>query len=310
MHKFILFNIVLITGIIISSNVFSQYYFYNEDYYYAAVTWEAGFSAGGMNCLTDLGGKKGPGKKFIKDVNWHYTRPCGSLYASIDYLEVSAARLELSFGQVAASDHVLANDRSEGYGRFLRNLNFRTTIREFSFTLECYPFSIIKPTGTNLPSFNPYIIAGVGSFSFRPETFYNNSWINVSALHTEGQGFAEYPDRKLYKLTQLNMPVGFGLKYELSPVICTRFEIMYRKLWTDYLDDVSKTYIDPALFARYFSAPKAGMALQLADRSLLNNSTGRGRQGEIRGNDKNNDAYFSFNIKFGVVFGRQRRLGG
>lgn len=308
MHKFIRYHIAIIAGVVISSSVFCQYYFYNEDYYDATLTWDAGFSAGGMNCLTDLGGKKGIGKKFIKDINWSSTRPSGSIYAGVDYLHILGARLELSFGQVTANDHVLVNDRSAAYGRFLRNLNFRTNIREFSFTLECYPFAIIKQSDKDLPVFVPYIFAGIGWFNFSPETYYNNIWINVSELHTEGQGFTEYPDRKIYKLIQHNLPFGAGLKYEASPVLNLRFELMYRKLWTDYLDDVSKTYIDPAFFGHYLSAPKAALAVKLADRRLLANTTWSRNQGDIRGNNTNNDAYFSCNIKVGFVLGRQKRL--
>ena len=35
-------------------------------------------------------------------------------------------------------------------------------------------------------------------------------------LHTEGEGFAEYPDRKEYKLKQINFPVGAGIKYKIA----------------------------------------------------------------------------------------------
>ncbi|MEI9957878.1 MAG: hypothetical protein WDM90_16620 [Ferruginibacter sp.] len=64
-------------------------------------------------------------------------------------------------------------------------------------------------------------------------------------MHTEGQGFLEYPDKKIYSLHQIAIPVGAGLKYELSQMITLRAEYIYRILNTDYLDDVSTTYVNP-----------------------------------------------------------------
>jgi hypothetical protein len=51
----------------------AQYYFYDDERLETAILWEAGGSIGVMNCLTDLGGRKGIGKGFVKDLNrQHY----------------------------------------------------------------------------------------------------------------------------------------------------------------------------------------------------------------------------------------------
>jgi hypothetical protein len=289
------------------SNGACQYYFYNDDYYESAIIWSAGFSAGGMNCLTDLGGKKGPGRKFIKDINWNTTRPCGSLFAGANFKEMVAARAELAFGQIKASDDILKNDNSSTNGRFIRNLNFRTAIKEISLSVEVYPLSLLSSRDKDPSVISPYFFAGIGSFNFNPETFYNKSWIELADMHTEGQGFAEYPERKPYKLTQINMPIGVGLHYEASPVVNFHFELMYRKLWTDYLDDVSKTYVDPALFIKYVPGFEAALAKNLADRRLTTDRNVIRKPGDIRGNDKNDDAYFSGAIRMVFILGRQKR---
>lgn len=281
----------------------SQYYFYDNDYYDGPVNLELGFSAGGMNCLTDLGGRKGTGKKFIKDINWNATRFYGSLYAGVTYNCIIAARLEFSLGQITASDKFLKNDGSASYGRLMRNLSFRSGIAEASLLLELHPLAIINLS----PALSPYILSGIGYFRFSPQAFVNNSWIMLSALHTEGQGFLEYKDRKPYKLTQLNMPAGCGLKYEVSATVTCRFEVVYRKLWTDYLDDVSKAYIDESLFDRYLSSPEAALARKLSDRRLPSGPDSMPKPGSKRGNDKDNDAYFSFAIKAALVLGRTKR---
>lgn len=307
MQKITPYFIAFIIVVCCRSTAVGQYYFYNDDYYETSLTWQAGVSAGGMNCLTDLGGKRGTQRKFINDINWNSTRPCGGLYAGANYKDLVGARLELAFGQVKASDDILKDGKTEDYGRYRRNLNFRSEIREVSLSVELYPYSIYKSYNKTQPRINPYILVGIGYFGFRPETFYNNTWVNVSSLHLEGQGFDEYPDRKTYRLSQFNMTAGIGFKFDASPVLNFHFEITYRKLWTDYLDDVSRDYIDPDLFKQYFSSPQAKLAARLSDRRLTN-ITGTGNDPrEIRGNENNNDTYFSATIKIAIIMGRQKR---
>ena len=64
----------------------------------------------------------------------------------------------------------------------------------------------------------------------------------------------EYPDRKPYKLTQVNIPLGVGLKYYASERINLSAEVLYRKTFTDYIDDVSHNYIDPVNYNKHLSA--------------------------------------------------------
>ena len=52
----------------------AQYYFYDSKHYDNPFTFEIGGSVGVMNCLTDIGGNKGIGKKFVKDLNFGKTR--------------------------------------------------------------------------------------------------------------------------------------------------------------------------------------------------------------------------------------------
>ncbi len=52
----------------------AQYYYYNDKYYGSDLVFEVGGSVGIMNSLTDIGGKKGIGKKFVKDLNWKVSK--------------------------------------------------------------------------------------------------------------------------------------------------------------------------------------------------------------------------------------------
>jgi hypothetical protein len=75
-------------------------------------------------------------------------------------------------------------------------------------------------------------------------------------LRTEGQGLPDFPERKEYKLTQLCIPFGIGARFRVSDQFSIGAEIGFRKLFTDYLDDVSNTYVDPIKLSQA-SGPKA-----------------------------------------------------
>jgi Domain of unknown function (DUF6089) len=286
----------------------AQYYFYNDRYFESDVTFEIGGSVGLMNCLTDIGGKKGLGKKFIKDLNNKNTQLATGVFVNALYKNVLGLRLEGTFGKVIAYDSILKGDNSEAKNRYNRNLNFRSSINEVSAMIEFHPLflkSYDVADGGSMPRLSPYFVGGVSYFSFKPQGYINNTWIDLEPLHSEGQGFAEYPDRKKYSLTQINIPVGFGIKYELGALFNARLECVHRILFTDYLDDVSTKYIDPATYSNNLNSIKAAQALAWNSRSLSTIPADYG-EGAIRGQKKNNDAYFSFNLKLGIILGRNK----
>jgi hypothetical protein len=287
---------------------YAQYYFYNDSYYDNPVLFELGASAGMMNSLTDLGGRKGLGKKFIKDLNMGNTQFSGGVYLSAMFKNAVALRLEGSFGQVKAYDSVLKKVKASTFGRYERNLSFRSNITEFMALAEIHPLHIFIKYDENRepPRVSPYIVGGIGFFSFNPQAKLLNNWVDLQPLRTEGQGFMEYPNRKPYSLRQVNIPLGVGAKYELSPMVNLRAEFVYRILNTDYLDDVSTTYIDPTLYTSYFTGAKLTNALLLNDRQYELDPTHITTTGDQRGNSSRNDAYFTFNIKAGIVLGRQK----
>ncbi len=304
MKKSALFPIILFTIILFSTQyTFAQGDFFDDLYYDNKVTYEVGGSLGVMNCLTDLGGGKGIGKNFIKDINPGNTEPCGSVYLSAFYKNAIAIRTEAVWGIVKASDAVLKNIKESSGGRYDRNLSFRSSIFEISLLAEIHPRYFKKYNRKEkLPRLSPYLLGGIGYFAFNPQAKLDNEWVDLRPLSTEGQGFAEYPSQKVYKLKQINFPVGGGIKYKLSSFINFSVECVYRILMTDYLDDVSTTYIDKTLFQKYFTGAELAKALTLHNRQNEINPTHNTSIGDIRGNPKKNDAYFSINFKLGFAF--------
>jgi opacity protein-like surface antigen len=224
-------------------------------------------------------------------------------------------RLEGTFGQISAYDSILENvKKSNAIGRYSRNLQFRSYISEVALVAEFHPSHVfgLFNEDSYFASLSPYFMGGIAYYHFNPQTKLNSEWIELQPLHTEGQGFDEYPTRKNYKLFQFNFPVGVGFKYQFTSNFNLRLEGLFRISRTDYLDDVSTRYIDPALFSKYLSGTALAQAL------ILNNRVRPGtprpettaRPGGIRGHPQNNDHYFTVNLKVGYVFGGDYGPGG
>jgi hypothetical protein len=291
----------------VSYNTYSQYYFYNDKYYDNATVWEFGGSIGGMNAFTDLGGRKGRGKNGVKDYNIKNTELCGSFFISAIYKYDVALRLEGTFGQIQAYDSILKDVAPTTSQRYERNLSFRSPIAEIMLAAEFYPVLIFGKFNQDVfPSLlQPYVLGGVAYFHFNPQTKLNNNWVDLQPLHTEGEGFKEYPDRKVYSLNQISFPVGIGMKWEATPFLNVRLEFVRRISTTDYLDDVSTRYIDPVYFSNYLSGTRLSEALQLHDRHKPGAETAH--IDGIRGTPKNKDSYFNLNFKLSFIFNREKR---
>ncbi len=298
---------VLLTGLSVKAH--AQYYFYDNKYYDNPLLIEFGGSVGAMNCLTDIGGGKGIGKKFIKDINLGKTQPCGSFYVAANYKYAIALRAEVTIGKIQADDKVLESVKKSVFGRYERNLSFRSTISEFMFAGEFHPLFMFMPKDDDEwtpPLLSPYLLVGIGFFHFNPQANLNGKWIDLQPLGTEGQGTSMYPERQSYSLNQVNIPLGVGVRYELGSAFFARAEFVYRIVNTDYLDDVSTTYPDPQAFDAYSTA-KRNTVLQLYARQKDLDPTYIVTAGDQRGNPNHKDAYMSFNLKIGYILGREAR---
>ncbi len=292
---------------LLSHKTQAQYYYYNDKYYENAVVFEIGATGGVMNALTDLGGKSGIGKNFIKDLRWKTARPSYGAYFMANYLDKIAVRLEGTFGEVVGYDSILKNVASTTTGRYERNLSFKSKISELQLAVEVHPLMFRDFSDYDPPSLSPYVLGGVGYFSFDPQAELNGTMHRLQPLHLEGQGFAEYPDRKEYKLNQINLLGGLGIRYQISPMLNARLEFVQRKLFTDYLDDASTGYIDPSLFSRYLLPGQAAIAQQLYDRKDELTPGDGSKPSDQRGDPKDNDSFFTIQFKIGLTLGRQRR---
>lgn len=264
---------------------------------------EAGIIVAPSNFLGDLGGNPGKGGPFLKDNNFSMTRMIAGAHISYHPTDWYGIRLAANYGSIAGDDAIIKGEGGLEEARKIRNLNFRSKIAEAYLAAELYPTVFLEADPSDrLHKFRPYGIIGVGVFHFNPQGVdpQTGDWVNLKTLHTEGQGFPEYPTRKNYRLTQVNMPLGFGIKYFINDRVSIGFDIITRKTFTDYIDDVSTDYIDNNLFYKNLPLNVAIVANRMYDKSA---ASANRNAGEKRGTSSHNDAYYAGGIKLSIRFG-------
>lgn len=264
--------------------------------------YEISFGVGPMFFLGDLGGSAGIGRPFIKDLDFPMTKVGISIYGSYYPSEWLGLRLALNQGTLAASDAQAPNKGGDEVDRLQRNLSFKSSVTEIYAAAEIYPTVFFEQYDGLFGKFRPYGVIGAGLFRFNPKAQdVNGEWVALQPLRLEGQGMAEYPDRKPYKLIQAEIPMGFGFKYYLKDNMYIGLEVLHRQTFTDYIDDVSTGYIDPAYFNQYLSAGDAAKARRLYYRGTYQSAVSN--PGNIqtfqRGDPTENDAFFSTFVRFG-----------
>jgi len=206
-----------------------------------------------------------------------------------------AARVAASYARLGYSDRYNTHNTT----MLARNLSFNSNVWELSLQGD-FNFFRFMP-GEPEFSFTPYVTLGVGVFSYDPFAYLAGEKVYLRQLGTEGQGSSLYPDRKQYNSTAISIPFGVGVKYALNERINIGFEVLYRFTNTDYLDDVSKTYVNAAAVfpTNPDGSPSNGFLLH--DRSYeLGEPIGiAGRQ---RGNDSQKDQFVTamFHVTFNL----------
>lgn len=182
-----------------------------------------------------------------------------------------------------------------------QNLNFSSNIQEINTGLE------YRLIGLEKVKVIPYVFACIGVFHFDPTTIYHGEIVHLQPLGTEGQGLPQYPLKKMYSLVQICIPFGGGFKMKINEDINIGIEFGVRRLFTDYLDDVSGTFADQEILL----AGRGKTVVNLAYRGTKNPYPSAG---DPRGDPDANDWYtflgFTLGIKMFESNTGQLSLGG
>ena len=169
-----------------------------------------------------------------------------------------------------------------------RNLSFKTFLVDFNNQIE---FNFLPYVHGSSDYFTPYIAGGLNIFYYNPKAELDGRYYNLRELGTEGQALGEE-----YFLFSAGLSVGGGLKWDLSTTLSMNLEMSYRFVFTDYLDDVSKSYPN----VRELQSLRGEVAVKLSDRSGI---PGFAVQGKQRGNSRDKDKFSFIQVSFMYYFG-------
>jgi hypothetical protein len=292
-----------------------------------------GFSLSALNYYGDLAPRP---QKISTDIS--FTRPAIGFSFSHRFGPRYTLTANFMYGTLKGSDSESADqgDLSNGIFRYKRNLSFRNRIQELSIVAA---FDLFQNQATYISRvrWTPYAFLGVAVFHHNPQALApakdlngndlpeGGKWVNLKPLGTEGQ----YADPALlptdanygikpYKLIQIAIPFGFGARFKVNEVIDLAAELGFRYTFTDYLDDVSKNYVDVGVFgtnelARAMSDrseeianPQDQSPITARNGKDYNLSAGRGQEyrENVRGNKNNRDIYMVTTVRMTYIIGK------
>ncbi|MDN5212004.1 DUF6089 family protein [Fulvivirgaceae bacterium BMA12] len=303
---------------------------FNKELRYTTV----GISINAINYFGDLAPRPG---NLSTDIS--FTRSGFGLLANHRVGSRVFLRGSLNWATMKGDDFESADlNDPESRDRYVRNLQFRNTIFELSGTVI---FDLIRNHGfyVKRARFTPYIFTGFALFHHNPEAKVPEfdykgdplaeagDWVKLHPLGTEGQN-NDASGVDPYHKVQFSVPAGFGVRLRLNKNFDLAFEMGYRILFFDYIDDVSNEYPDYGLLENDLARTLSGRAfepiavvsgdprnsdiLQILDQSRTsyvgadNNSyflVSDNHPGGQRGDNNDNDLYVVTSLQLTYVLG-------
>ncbi|MBM3452365.1 MAG: hypothetical protein FJX84_04385 [Bacteroidetes bacterium] len=312
LRKFALFSFLPL----LVTNIRAQHTNFNSQKNWSLHKKELQFGFGGTQFNGDLGGASSVGKDYsLKDIDWQSTGFAGWLGYRQRFHPYFATTTSLCIFNLKGNDAY-----SEEQIRKARNLNFRSFNIEIQQRIEFIFATVEKFSPTyNLSGSYPkknrseqyYVFTGIGLIYFNNQGYYNDpsvgaenhKWVNLRPIQTEG---------KSYLPVTLTIPAGIGFRFGISKMWRLGIELSYVKTFSDYIDDVSTVYQNPESFnnpvASYLSNPSDLPTNQGNELNWFD-------EGFQRGDSKQKDAYYHFNLIFTKNitykdYGRQRKKKG
>lgn len=279
MRKVLFFIIISCTLPVIG---FSQY------------NWDFGAHVGASNYLGEMGGKAGTRRNFISDIKLSKTQFAVGGFARYKFTPLISAKVGLNWNRISGADKASTNP-----GRVGRNLSFRNDLIDLELQAQVFFYEIpdLGHTYRYRNDFKMYAFAGVAGVYNNPKTLYNGKWVALRPLQTEG---------KKYKPVALAIPLGIGLLFTLNKRHRIGWEFNWRTTFTDYLDDVSTVYADPATLTSAEAQALANRRDELGDMEGIPASNNYGYdyakgEGMKRGDPSHNDSYLTTSVYYSYV---------
>ena len=278
-----------------------------------------GFAVGTGNYLGDIGGDELTRQDFAADLHYGQTKLSSHVFARYRLNGIFAVRGQL--GTVYLEDF---DNLSSNLARRTRNAHFRNFVNELSLRGEVTFFSrpmISRYTSKWRIGMNAYATLGVTGFAHAPqaqldrdaaEYHYEQGNISTNPGEFDYDAWYNLRDYGTEKLTYSRMAMGFPLGVGASFMVNYQFRVGMEFVWnltlTDYLDDVSYTYADPATLSDIGLVLSQPSSLVVATAAGAENPEGlldsfRWDQSyeSPRGNPEKNDTYGTLQVTVSKV---------
>lgn len=288
--------ILSLSILLLCSIAYGQHTNFNSQTNWSLNKKEIMFGIGGTQFLGDLGGRDQIGKGYsLADLDWPSTGIGGMLGYRYRFHPYWATTTSFNIGLLRGDDAL-----TKEIIRNSRNLHFRSIIIELAQRLEVIVLANEKVGNRyNLSRHSKkmknkntqlYLFGGIGVSYFNPKARYNDDWVALRPLKTEGQGLPGGAKKNLP--VTLTIPLGIGYRWGISKMWRMGIEATYTMTFSDYIDDVHDVYYD-----RNLLAAQVGPDAAYLSNPSVQNSTWFGA-GQQRGDKDEDDAYFYLNLTF------------
>ena len=270
-----------------------------------------GIRAGASNFLGDIGSGD-LARGFVYNMELRDTRWAGGLFSRYRFHPIFAVQGSFDYCRIQGMD-----SNSDNRARRGRNLEFFNDVFHLNGKFEVYPqilsVSDVGYRGRYRTDYQTYFFAGLGGIFHNPKTNYNGQKVKLRPLMTEGVN---------YSRIVLTVPFGGGFFFTHKKIHRFGFEYAWNWTFTDYLDDISTQYADPA------SMSSDPLAAEVANRWIgVGDVPGEIQYGpgSPRGDPTDRDNFMTVTISYSYLirtrgsfyrqnyswmYGRKRRWGG
>ncbi len=259
----------------------------------AQYAWDFGIHLGGSNYLGEMGGKDQPRRDFVWDMKLSQTRWAVGGFARRRLSRLISLNTGIMFFRIQGAD-----DLTEYRPRRGRNLNFRNNMLEWYLRPEftIYQDNDLGGRGRYRTDFRLFGYAGIGVYYHNPRGQHpvTNEVVDLRPLQTELTDYSQIG---------ISIPAGMGFHFTFKRRHRIGWDLNWRTTFTDYIDDASTVYADPALLPSQLAVEMANQrpwAVSLdpnVDLPHPNNYD----TGDIRGDPTHNDSYLTMTLTYSYV---------
>lgn len=268
--------------------------------------WDFGGGIGVSNMLGEMGGKELTRRDFVSDLKFQETRQSGNLFARYKIGQMFSVKAGINYACLRGADSL-----SDNPARFYRNLSVRNQTFGVDAMCEFYFYEIndLGHTYRYKDNFRAFIGFGAGALYHNPKAYYQGEWVKLRPLMTE--------NHKYTKVTMI-LPAELGFYFTLNKHYRIGWNLTWVTTFTDYLDDVSTQYADPATLSsptavalsdrtNHYQADQYGAGLTPPQQGFGNNfgygvyTVDGSPHYNKRGDSSHNDSFLTSNVEFSYV---------